>query len=137
MLHILLQKHLKLLAFDEEPLLGDENRFTARLYALRTVNKPFNVSDQMSLSSGSRTLIGMLLITSASCGRNTVSITSVRHSPFAPSISSTTLVSACRKSLGVVILCVGGIGSHLSSHTRIPAPFPTLHLKPSSQALFN
>ena len=131
MLHILLQKHLKLLASDEEPLLGGESRFTASLYALRTVNKPFDVLDQISLSGGSRALIGMLLIMSASCGRNTMSITSVRHSPFAPSNSSTTLVFACRKSLGVIILCDGGVGSHLSSHTRMLAPFPTLHFKPS------
>ena len=54
MLHILLQKRLKLLAAEEVHLFGGEDQVTANLYALRTVNNPFLVSDQMSLSGGNR-----------------------------------------------------------------------------------
>lgn len=46
------------------------------------------------------------------------------------SISSLTLVSACKNNLGETAVYMEDVGNHLSPHTLILSPLPTLHLRP-------
>ena len=132
MLQIFFQKLYRVLLSELVPLLFEADHVLAKWYALRTVNKPFLVSVQISLSGGSLELMGMLLMISASWGKNSASMTEDFHSVVSSFISSCTRVSACKNILGDVTLYVERTGNHLSSHTWILAPLPIAHSPPQT-----
>lgn len=51
------------------------------------------------------------------------------------SITLLTLVLACKNTLGEITVYVEDVGSHLSAHTLILSPLPTLHLRPFSNQM--
>ena len=72
----------------------------------------------------------MLFIVSTSWDKNRASTMEVFQLVVDVSISSLTLVFACENNLGEIVVYVEDVGSHLSPHTLIVSPLPTLHLRP-------
>lgn len=128
--HSNFQNFLVWLSSELEPLFAGRERFIANLYAIRTLNNLFALSAHISLSSGGCILNGMLLIHSASCGRNNASINCAFYWVESWAINSHTFVSTLKNILGDTTWYVDVDGNHLSPHTRMDVPLPTLHRLP-------
>ena len=121
------QKRWFWLLFEVALKLPGRDSLTSTAYALRTLKCPLGDSAQINLLAGNRELIGMLLMTTASYGRNKASRISNLQLAVLGFINSLTLVSGCRNYLGEVTLYVDEVGNHLWPQTRILDPLPTFH----------